>query len=284
MHSFPPRHLCIVGALWIAAGVGAAAEVVAELLHGRVDLNLALLALPVGFGILSGSTNARQSALFLASLGLAFTVGGGGLMAYEHWSGKLPLAAPFLTSALVEVVLTAACCLYVLLALTRSEHLLWFTDSKEERPAVRSLAWAVVVVAALSSTSEQLTAWQLHETYEKAAEFRVKVTPYDAVSGRGIESLSFGSNDTPPKPVPETRTPPKVDCSFVLEEGGGRSFKFRGEAAQPFEVTLHAKGYQDKVITLCGKAEYDIRVPMQPLEDGKDEEAGGNATAPGVNP
>lgn len=280
MDSFPPRHVCIVGALWIALGAGSVVEMVARLVEGRFSIDMGFWFIPLGYGLLAGSPLARKWALFLSIGGAVCSAGGWGCSAYAQWKdggGGLPLSADDVF-AVAERTFGLVFCLYVAAVLIRREHRAWFAGTLKQGHEVKSLAWAAAAAGAVFGFFTHLTEWRSHEMYEKGGAFRVRVTPYDARTGKGLVKLSFDSSEVSPRSDPKSGLP-EVHAIFY---GGadGSQYEFHGKAAQPFEVTLHAAGFRDKVITLCGKAEYEIRVPMQPLEDGATgKDAGGKAEA-----
>jgi len=283
MSPFPSRHFCIAGALFIAMGAGSVAGMIARLIEGRFSFDLGFVFIPLGHGILIGRGSSRKWALVLAIVGLAGLAVSGGCAAYEQCQGggvRLPLS-PDDVYAVAEWIFGMSLSLYLAVVFTREGNREWFAAEKEYRPAVKSLAWSAAVVGAVFCFWQSLDEWRVQERYEKAQPFRVRVIPYHAVTGKGMSTLTYrceageSSNEINPKL-------PKVDAIFI---GGkeGPQYEFHGQAAHPFEVTLKSEGFEDKVITLCGKAEYEIRVPMQPLVTAKlERDADGKPAAPGV--
>lgn len=66
MNRFPPRHICIAGALLIAAAVGSVMEMLSAWCKGGLNLNLGFLGLPIGYGLWIGRPTAQKVALFFA--------------------------------------------------------------------------------------------------------------------------------------------------------------------------------------------------------------------------
>jgi hypothetical protein len=264
MTSFPPRHLCIAGALFIAYGAGSVVKTLSNLIEGRFSVEIGFVLIPIGYGILIGRASSRKWALFFTIAGLVGAVIGGALMLHGHWTGSERLPYPDSVSTLFDLVLSWAFCLYVSITLTRSGHREWFAAEKEDRTAAKSVTWAVAVVALVLFSSQHVAAWRNREMYEKPRPFRVRVTPYNAVDGKGLTAFGFKSDTISPKPDSKTKLP-KVEVTY-LNGKDGPQFEFHGVAAQPFEVTIHADGFADKPLTLTGKSEFDIRLPMQPLD------------------
>lgn len=270
MSSFPPRHLCIAGGLMIAAGVGSVTEMIAKLIEGGFSLDFGFVGIPIGYGILNGRSSSRKWGLFFAIAGLLLIAGGGGWMAYDHMIGSRRLSSPDIAYTIADLILSEASCLYVLLALKRSGHKEWFAAVKEDSSASKSFASAVAVVAAVLLFSQHATEWWFKQTYEQTYPFRVKITPYNAENGKGLGTISYHIDEISPTVGPKAKFP-KANASFLGTQDGVQ-LEFFGTAAQPFEVTLHSKGFQDKTVTLTGKSEFEIRVAMQPLEQDVGEQ------------
>ncbi len=278
MSSFPPRHLCIAGALFIAFGAGSVPSSIAKLIEGRFFIDIGFVLIPIGYGILIGRDSSRKWALFLSILGFVGSAIAVGCTLHEPWAEGNRLPYPDRVSTLFKSLLSGGCFLYVIITLTRRGHSEWFAAEKEDRSAAKSLAWAVAVVAGFLFTLQHVTEWMNREIYETAMPFRTRVTPYNALNGKGLTSYSYDSDAVSRSKDSKSKLP-KVNVSYI---GGddGPYIEFYGMAAQPFEVTLHSDGFQDKTLTLSGNSEIEIRVPMQPLDaaDPK-QEAGGKPAA-----
>ncbi len=67
-----PKRILIIGLLYCLAGVAATWGVVSNLMKSRIDLNLAILMLPVGIGLLRGNASSQWWARFWLILGYCF--------------------------------------------------------------------------------------------------------------------------------------------------------------------------------------------------------------------
>ncbi|MCX6848439.1 MAG: hypothetical protein NTY98_05930 [Verrucomicrobia bacterium] len=281
MSSLPPRHLCIAGALFIAAGVGAVIHIVASLIAGRIFFDFGFIGIGIGYGILIGRASSRKWALFLAIAGLVGTVLFGASTAYDHFTGSAPLPYPASTYMIVEMALISGSCLYVLTALWRSGHQEWFAAEKEERSAAQTLAWAVAAVAGVFLSSQSVTEWWRQERYEKAFPLCVRVVPYNAENGEGLTNLSIIHQGRRNMMNFEPKLPRVTYQSSF--SSGGQQLEFYGVAAAPFEVKLGSAGFQDQTLTLTRESKREIRVPMQPLVPTQPKrDADGKPAAPVV--
>ena len=284
--SFPPRHVCIVGALWVAMGAMAVPRSVGWMMGGRVTIDLSFVLFFLGRALLNGNPTARVWTLVLAGVGVAGGAAAAGFAAWSLWkhAGGLPLTTEDAGSA-VELMLGTLWCVYMLHAMMRKDQRAWFGEMDGERAEVMSLTWAAAMAGVMLGSAPSVAEWRVREMYEKPLPFHVKVVPYDAASGRGLERLSYGDGDVS-TPRGGTLPKPTVRCSIYLGPEGGRYLLLEGEAAQPFGLTVHAAGYTDKVISVCAGAEYEIRVPLQRLgaDDGGGKKPGASAAEPEVKP
>lgn len=281
MHSLPPRHLCIAGALFIAAGVGSVIHMVASLLAGHYSFDVGFIGIGIGYGILIGRASSRRWALFFTKAGLVITALFGASTAYDHFTGSAHLPCSASAYMIVELVLFSGSCLYVLIALRRSGHQEWFAAEKEERTAAQTLAWAVAAAAGVFLCSQRATEWWVQETYEKAYPLCVRVVPYNAENGKGLTNLSIFHHGLTNMMGFEPKLP-KVTYQSSFSSGG-QQLEFYGVAAEPFEVKLGSDGFQDKTLTLTRESKGEIRVPMQPLVAAQPQrDADGKPAAPAV--
>ena len=271
MTSFPPRHICIAGALAIAAGVGSVIGMIASLAGGGFFLDFGFVGIPIGYGLLIGRSPSRKWDLFFAISGFILMVGFGGWTAYDHFIGGDRLPYPDSAYTVAELIIAAASCLYVFIVLKRGVHREWFETVKDDSSAPKSFAWAVAVVAAVFLFSQHATEWWVEETHSQIYPFHVRITPYNAENGQGLRSLSYDSDAISHTSAAKSNLP-KVSVSFI---GGrdGMQLEFLGVATRPVEVTLQSDGFQDTPITLAGDSEDEIRVAMLPLDTKKPEQA-----------
>lgn len=281
MSSLPPRHLCIAGALFIAAGVGAVIHIVESLIAGHIFFDFGFIGISIGYGILIGRASSRKWALFLAIAGLVGTVLFGASTAYGHFIGSAPLPYPASTYMIAELVLISGSCLYVLIALWCCGHQEWFAAEKEERSAAQTLAWAVAAVAGVFLSSQSVTKWWVQETYEKAYPICIRVVPYNAENGKGLTNLSIIHNGLTNMMGFGPKLP-KVTYQSSFSSGG-QQLEFYGVGVLPFEVKLGSNGFQDQTLTLTRESKREIRVPMQPrVATQPKQDADGKPAAPVV--
>ncbi|MBN8422179.1 MAG: hypothetical protein J0L73_24910 [Verrucomicrobia bacterium] len=237
---------------------------IAALIAGHIFIDPFFSGIPLGYGILIGRASSRKWALFFAVAGLVFTAGPGAWMAYAYLTGGVRVTYPDGTVGLVVMVLFAASCLYVIMALRRSGHQEWFAVEKEETAVAKSLAWAVVAVAAFLHISQQTSEWRARKTLEQVYPFHVKVVPYNAENGKGLASMSFSGEAVNQRSGSKSQLPRVVRRTSFGGEDGIQD-EFNGVASQPFDLTVHSEGFEDKTITVTRESEKVIRVPMQPL-------------------
>jgi hypothetical protein len=277
MSSFPPRHICISGALAVAAGVGSIVGMIAGLIGGTFSFNLGFVGIPIGYGILIGRSSSRKWAIFFAAAGALFIAGFGGWAVFDHFTGGDTLPYPDGAYTAAELGITLVCCVYVLLILCRRSNREWFASISENPASSKSFAWAIAVTSAVLHISHHATEWWIEETHAQVFPFRVTVTPYNSQNGEGINSLSydsdaisFSSNSKPDLP--------KVGVAFI---GGrdGMQLEFSGVATRPVKVTLKSEGFEDTPITLDRNSDDEIRVAMLPIEATKPEQGVGGQPA-----
>lgn len=283
MSSLPPRQLCIAGALCIAVGVGSVTEMIAELIthHAFQKGHPGVFGMLIGYGILIGNSSARKWALFFAGAGFVIAALFAGGLAYHLWSGGGRVLDAESIETLIQSFLAGACSLYVLIVLKRSVHREWFATVQKERAAANYLTCVVVAVTAVLQFSERMTEWRAEATLEQVYPFHVSVVPFNAESGEGLTSLYFLRHEISPAINTKSKFP-KVDVSSTRGKDG-KTYVFSGIAAQPFQLTLHSDGFQEKTLGLTKESKGEIRFPMQPLIPSKPKpkaEAAPAATRP----
>lgn len=87
MSSFSPRRVCIAATLLIAAGMNSAFGLIAGILGGGFSFDLGFLGIPIGYGVLLGSSSSRDWAVLFAGLGLLFIAGIGAWVCYDAFTG-----------------------------------------------------------------------------------------------------------------------------------------------------------------------------------------------------
>ena len=277
MTTFPPRHICIVGALAVAAGVGSIVGMIAGLIGGGFSFDIGFVGIPIGYGILIGRASSRKWAIFFAAAGGLLFGGLGGWIFFGHVTGSDTLPYPDGAYTAVELIITLACCTYAFFVLRHKSNREWFDSITEHPASSTSFAWAIAVTSSVLLFSHHATEWWVGETHSRIYPFRVTVAPYDAQSGEGLNSLSYDSDaiSFSSSSKPEL---PKVGVSFISGRDGMK-LEFSGVATRPFEVTIRSEGFQDTPITLDQKSDDEIRVAMISLDKTKPEQAGAGQPA-----
>jgi hypothetical protein len=273
MSSFPPRHICIVGALAVAAGVGSIVGMIAGLIGGDFSFDLGFFGIPIGYGILIGRSSLRNWAICFTAIGALSLVGFGGWAFFDQLSGGDTLPYPDGAYTAARLVIALVCCIYVLVMLCHGADREWFASISEHTAPMKSFALAVAVASAVVHFSNHATEWWVKETHAQIFPFRVTVTPYNSQNGDGITSLSYdsGAISFTSSSKPDL---PKIAVSSIGGRDGMR-LEFSGVATRPVEVTLKSKGFQDTAITLDQYSDDEIRVAMLPSETTKPEQGGG---------
>lgn len=277
MPHFPPRHICIVGALCISTGIGSVIGMIVGLIGETFTFDLGFVAIPIGYGILIGRASSRRWAIFFAVIGFLLGSGFGGWAFFEHFTGRDTLPYPDATYVAVELVLALAGCIYVVLVLTRKVYDEHFESIAEPTAPLKSIAWAVSVTSAVLLGSYYASEWWIGETHARIFPFRVTVAPYDAKNGEGLNSISYDSDHLS---ISSRSKPdfPKVDVSFVSSQEGMR-LEFSGIATGPVEFTIRSEGYQDTPITLHQGSDDEIRLAMLPIEASAPERGSADKAA-----
>lgn len=277
MSSFPPRHICIVGALAVVAGVGSIVGMIAGLIGGAFSFDLGFVGIPIGYGILIGRSSSKNWAIFFAAVGALFLAGFGGWAIFDHFTGGDTLPYPDGVYTAAELAIELVCCVYVLLILCRRASREWFASVCENPAPSKSIAWAIAVVSVVLLLSHHAAEWWVEETHARIFPLRVTVTPYNSQNGEGLSSVSYDSDAIS---LHRNSKPglPKVAVSFIGGRDGMR-LEFSGVATRPVEVTLKSEGFENTPITLDRSSDDDIRVAMLPIETTHPEQGLGGQPA-----
>lgn len=263
MSFFPPRHICIAGALMIAVGVGSIIGMIAKL-RGGFHFDFGFVAIPIGYGVLIGRASSARWGMIFSLAGVLLYSGFGGWTLWKHFRGSERLFYPDSAYFAVGLVISIVCCLYVFLVLIRRGHREWFGNETVETGPVKTFAWSVAMAATVLLVSRHALEWRTAENHRRMYGFRVKVTPFNAEDGKGVQSIiqeggftSFSNGDEPAFPRVQT---------YVLGGDDGMHLVFSGVATEPFEVTIRSEGFKPKRIRLDQDTEDEIRVALTPLQ------------------
>lgn len=267
----------MAGILVLASGAVALADTLFNLLKGRFFFNLGFVGIPIGYGLLIGRASSRKWALFFSRLAvvvacvivtwaaLDWLPRGGwvlGRASYGTWAEWLMLAG----------------CVYVAAVLSRSGHQEWFAEEKQDTEWARSIAWGVTLAVMALCLLMNAGMAQMRESFAKARPLHVRITPYDAVSGKGLNNIGC-RHEGLSSVGPAAGTRPGTRLSSVTHSSAeGMSLDFYGMVLEPYQISVGSAGYESQVVTLDGGSPSEIRVPLQPLEDAgaeKKPDAGG---------
>lgn len=261
--AFPPREICIAGALAIAFGVNSVVQMIAGFLGDNFSLSIGFVGIPIGCGILIGRSSSRNWALLFSGISILQSVALVGILIYHHLSGEKPLDYRDGIYGAVEFSLIAGSSIYVFVVLKRKDHRAWFDSAKQPTTPVKSLAWTVAIITALWTLSASALKWWAQETLLCAFPVATEVTPYDAATGKGVPQVSIrmdppaGSN----RAIPSF---PKITQGYTASRDG-LHITLSGVATQPVRFKIVSQGYHDTHITITPDSEREIRTPMQPL-------------------
>lgn len=264
----------MAGILILASGAVALADTLFNLLKGRFFFNLGFVGIPIGYGLLIGRASSRKWALFFSRLAvvavcvivtwaaLDWLPRGGWVLrraSYGTWAEWLMLAG----------------CVYVAAVLSRSGHQEWFAEEKQDTEWARSIAWGVTLAVMAPCLLMNAGMAQMRESFAKARPLHVRVTPYDAVSGKGFDVIEWYCKEfTHMEPEVGMQLHSKIRTAVAGGEDG-KSVLLYGLVMEPVYLTLSTEGFEEKVVTLDGGSPSEIRVPLQPLEDAGAEKKPG---------
>lgn len=276
MSAVPPRHVCIAGALLISLGTWALMDVLVKLLGGKVSLEITILYLPIGYGILLGKESSRVLGRVFAIIGLLVCLGVFALVRYGYFntSGDDLGREWGLTFATVAPMFVMG---YVYIVLGMNRYRVWFTEIQKVEVDARTIFWSVVTASVLAAGSYHLSKWQSQLAAQKSFVYHVAVKPYDNTTGDGLRSIrydvaeikkaSMGELDLP-QPVISTQA---ADNQVILH--------LLGAATNAFEFTLKCDGYGDQKVSVerSNAGTKEIRVPMEPRSPAGGANVTGNS-------
>lgn len=261
----PPRHICIAGAALIALGTWSAVGILAAWLNGKPGLDLTVVSLPIGYGVLCGKASSRDWARFLAVLGIVIAMASGAFAVIDM--AKLPPGSPqpVQWSALVSVIGIVMANAYVYVVLKLSCHQQWFAASQTDAATAKTLMWMMVPFTAFSAISYHSENWQLEKASREQFVYHVAMKPYDSATGASLAHAQLETDDVADLGGSFFHTPSPIVEKHRAEEGA--VVEVTGVATGSCEFKLKCDGYRDAVVKLdkSQKGRLEIRVPMEAL-------------------
>lgn len=267
----PAEAIAVVGSLLIMFGVGSLLEIP---FSGFKVLNAGFLAIPIGYGILKGSSGCRATVLVLLGFALVAAAVFVVLFALRDLAGwqidRLQGPETWVESLILCGILGAT--VYMFLTLRRADvRRLFYTDEPPVANA-RSFLISVTLVTTLMLSMAYGMAWKVDQFVEDLYHFRVEVDVRDAVTGKRIDHISTHfppSTGDPGDTIPENFQ--ETSSTSIPDEEGNLTI-VSGMATQPLVFKFGADGYETKAVTIDENSDDTIHLELQPLAERQAEE------------
>lgn len=250
----PPRAVCVAGALWMAMGIGAVAEMVQAALDETWRINLLAIGILIGNDIWRGKRWGRQWGRGLALAG--FVIASIAVV-------LLGIGAVWLDFAVA--VLWAGGCLWVFRLLDQVEAVGWFKGGAPRSQVWKRWRFAVVAAAVVLGAGQLLFFLDVKRVTDALYVFDVRVEAYDSETGEALSVL--GSSKT--GPTGGVLSGASRFKSTLGTSGGQRTVRASGADFRPVEFEIHVEGYGSREVVIDSGSGETVRVGMRPKEEGE---------------
>jgi len=261
--AFPPRHVCIAGSLFIAAGVSSAVGVVASAIDGRFSLDFGFVFIFIGYGILLGKSTSRGWGRFFTAAALLVFLAVAAIWLHGHFTGNQMLKPEPELLAIIGYFGALGVTAYMFFVLWGKKHMDWFVSNEMDRGSVRSLALVAAVLSGLLASSQALIELDFKQKEAQIFPVDVTVIPYNSETGEGARSLSY---DYEKGDLYGEQSGSLNRLTFGMGSGeDGLELSIHGVAVKPQEVVVLVDGLKPTPVRISRDTESEIRLPMKPL-------------------
>lgn len=251
-------HICLVGALVLSAGVHSLVEMTSGWIQGNGTLDLGVLLVFIGLGLLRGSN--LQRSLFGGLLALAL-VASFIIMVVSFFSGSISGqgSGVYLIPSVVFFFLLLAYLFGVLWSARGDE---WFAQ-KYSGKAPPYVIPVTVVISLFSSVGGEMEGYNRRVALAKVFRYEVELLAVDANTGEFIE---YGSISSGRRSIVDLELPEPMQTGGSSYRGGDVGWLLEGFADEPFEVNLSYDGYQSQSVKIDRSTGNRVEVRMFPLK------------------
>lgn len=263
MRKHPPEEaIVVIGSFLIMSGAASVAQI---LFYGT--LNLGFLALPIGYGLLQGSSNSRAVVLVLSGLGLLMALVIGVLFALRDLVGwKFEnLQGPETWRELLVTLGAFATIAYMFFSLRRDDVRKMFENKQpavaNPRPWLISVSLVTVYLIGMFSVFADRVDRLIGDLYP----YHVRLSVFDKQTGDPLESIGLSG---PELDVTRDALPQKfqqVMRSYALR-GTGNSIEVTGLADRPLLFDVQAENYEPETIRIRRRMGHELRVELTPIQ------------------
>lgn len=258
-----PILLRLAAALCIFIGAEAIVEIIASLLKGKLHIDFGFLGIPVGSGLLAGSSASRKWALWLTGIWLtvvSVTLAWQAISGFPNLKADRNLAIAWTLGSLMAIGV-------IFVSLRASSVRAWFDMEPVARQTEIGWKWPVLILGLVFSALFALREFARDAALEKTARsvfgISTKFEFRDAKTGARLKSIgyssrypSFSSNDQ------STLFNPRISWASWFDDEG-IVVKLSGIAFGPADVAFDSDGYSPVSYTLSAQSPGTVVLDFQ---------------------
>lgn len=262
---FPPKHVCIVGSIILALGVYSLLGLIVLIARGSLLFDFGFIGIPMGYGLLKGSSGWRRGAMIVAGFGFVGMLGFGiWLFQYLLSDTEVFLLSEKLTFG-VQVMIALGLSAYTIGVLRAKQHKSWFGGDQVNPTIVKRVALSVIAVAALGAVTQQVYEFQLRQAKAELYQFNFSLVPRDSSTGEQLRNVSYNIergkiNGNLARELEKTR----VVFAATPE---GMQLNISGIATKPITMTIIGNGYKNTPLKITKESKGTIHLPMIALDE-----------------
>ncbi len=262
----PPLTVCIVGVMFIFTGASSVSGLVMDILNGKVLLNLGILGLFLGYGILKGSDRARSISLVVSVVTLIIVVAVSGLGIYLMTVSELEISLFDQITIYLFALYGIVLCLFSFWAIKREASANWFKSTNQGIWSLKNWVWAISIVVGFSTLADVFGAWRNQKILNSIYHFKSEIILVDSITNEPLpaetyvwpmeyrEGFQFFIKGY------EQFSKAKYSSSTFTSDG--TVYHYSGLVTQPVRITLRANGYELKSFYVGKEAEEKLRISM----------------------
>ena len=259
----PPFSIRFAGLLCIAIGVNSILEMISQIIRGKLGLDLGVVFIPLGWGLLAGRPASRRWLIFFFGCGLVLYVAMAFWMAFAYF-GASPHDAAGMRLAIPYLVISVCLATFVVVTLFRTEFRSWFERARQKPAAGASWALPAALVLAIVLGQVSLQTWYTDAPRPQPFPIVTTVECRDFDTRDGLNGISF----SPKEPAKGEKDPlaATLSTSTGFTSDGGIAFTIKRVATEPVEFTFSADGYVPETVRITAKSPEKITLYLKRKE------------------